>query len=174
MAKIFETDDRRAALVTRFRQIIYDGLLISKENGPNPEFFRRMRDVLESRFVYFPPLVRYAISGSFIAKRAIAAIWSSQEERVNRDSLLLEYHNIWQEVVRESKDFLQHSPTSQQNVPSTSPPARPSNAPRQSENEYGMVERTLKMLIDEENHALLADKQRRSSSSESDADDQDE
>lgn len=94
LAQIFDTDDRGSALVTRFKQIINDGLLISKEVGHNPEFFRRPQAALESRDVYVPPIVHDTTSGSFIAKRVIDAIWSSEEERVNRYSLLLEYHNI--------------------------------------------------------------------------------
>lgn len=122
---MFEAQHRGSELIARLKGIVSDGLLVSKEVVPNPEFYRRLRVALESRSVYVPSLVQDRNSGSFVAKRVIAAIWSDQAERVHRDSLLLEYHNIRQEVVNANKDFLQRrytpSPSLQLHAPSASP-----------------------------------------------------
>lgn len=145
-----------------------------KEVVQNPEFFRRLREALESRSVSFPIVVHDITSGSSIAKRVIAAIWSSQEEIVNQYSLLLEYHSMGHEVVNLSKDFPQPcnntSPKCQKDASSasTSETAGPSDAPRYTDDVYALAKRTLRMVDEEERHDMSTDKKERSSVLESD------
>lgn len=107
LLEIFSHGEEEAALLRRIDNELSEGLLVSREVVLNPEIYRCLREALESRGILVPDTVLDTQSGSFIAKRVIAAVWHDQNNKIKRDPLLLEYHNVRQEVVKASKAILQ-------------------------------------------------------------------
>lgn len=124
---MFATEEREEELLDKFKGVISDWILVFREIVTNPDIYRYLREVLESRAILVPELVTDTQAGSFVAKIIIAAVWASPGEKVLRDSLLLEYHNTRKEVVNANKGFLERRFT-----PSLSPEAdAPSSSPSQ-------------------------------------------
>lgn len=138
----------------------------------NPDIYRCLRDAVENRSVNVPDTVTDTTSGSFIAKRIIAAIWSKPEEKTTRDTLLLEYHKMRLEVINASKGLLeqrQSQPaTAQSDEPSSSSPSLggPSTQSVPGEEAYTRAARTLGVLDDEERQALRSQEDRQALQSE--------
>lgn len=152
---IFAHGEQEHELLGRIRTELSDGLLVSREVVPNPDIYRCMRDALESRGVRVPDSVTDTQSGSFIAKRVIAAIWQDSSSKVKRDSLLLEYHNLRQEVVKVNKDILserQEESTRIELGPASGPGQ--SSSSRHTEREVDNARATLTRLSAEEQQAI--------------------
>lgn len=145
--EIFSNGEEEQALLTRLRQEINDRLLVSKEVFTNPGVYKYLREALESRRVRVPVSVVDTTAGSFVAKRIIAAIWSDANDKVKRDALPLEYHNLRQLVVNSNMEIL-----SEQLGDSTQPEINtgPSSSSRRSSEGMDNTRRTLDRLTTEE------------------------
>lgn len=151
LLSIFSHDEEEGTLLRRIHEELSDGLLVSREVVTNPEIYRCARDALESRGIIVPDTVLDTNSGSFIAKRVIAAIWHEPSCKIKRDSLLLEYHNIRQEVVKASKEVLQQRQAESTRIDSDLPsgPGQSSHS-RHTQEEITAAERNIRYLSQEE------------------------
>lgn len=113
-----------------------------------------MRDALESRGIIVPDTVLDTQASSFISKRVIAAIWHDSDNKVKRDSLLLEYHNIRLEVVRANKDILlqRQAESTRDGLGPRSGPGQ-SSASRHTQEEISNAQRNIRNLSQEEHPA---------------------
>lgn len=95
---------------------------------------------------------------------------------MNWDSLLLEYHNIGQEVLKTNKYFLEQLlspyPSTELDKSSSRPSQQfgPSNPTKHTEDSYAQAEPTLYLLNNEERLSLRRSDANRSSGLESDRD----
>lgn len=106
LKEIFRHNEEGDALTKRIKEELTEGLLVSPDVVSNPKVYRFLREAVESRGIPLLATVQDTIAGSFVAKRIIAAIWSTNDDKVKRDSLLMEYHNARQAAVISNKDIV--------------------------------------------------------------------
>lgn len=94
------------SLLKRIREELNDSLLLSREVITKPDVYRHLSNALESRNVQVSSSVVDINGVSFVAMQIIAAIWNRPEDKVKRDSLLLEYQNRRNMILAECKHIL--------------------------------------------------------------------
>lgn len=113
--------------------------------------YEYLREALESRKIRVPAIVIDSVSGSFVAKRIIAAIWLYDEVKVKRDFPILEYNNVRQIIFNSNKDILSEhpaEPTRLETDPGTS------SSSRRSAEEINNARQTLDRFTTEEQRAI--------------------
>lgn len=148
---IFAYNEEETVLLRPIHSQLSDGLLFSRESVTNTDVYRCLRDALESRGMTVPVTVAGTPAGSFISKRNIAEIWHDPNNKVKREALLLEYHNIRQDVLKNNREIVQER-QNESTIARLAPPSGPgqSSSRRHTQEEITADERNIRHLSQEE------------------------